>query len=204
MRPASERVLIDHFSAQSPTITHVRGIMMVNALANVRSVGMYEEYARLMPREYLEAVQQSVAMDWIPVAASLAHYEASDKLPLSDAQFASFGVRQAQRITETFLGGALRRARSLGIDTVKQTIGQIDRLHERIYRGGGCSVIDVGPKDLVFEIHGFPFATTRSFKVAWVSYIEAIAQAFAKIAYVKLSRPREPHQHRLAITVSWV
>ncbi|MET0342551.1 MAG: hypothetical protein ABW252_16215 [Polyangiales bacterium] len=191
-------------SPEGPTITHVRGIMMVNSVDNLRSVGLYDEYERLMPKAHLEVVQQSVAMAWIPVATTVAHYLVSDRLPLMPEHLAAFGERQARRVTETFLGITLRRARSLGVDAVKQTIREIGRLHERLYRGGGCSVIDVGPKDIVLELHGFPFAQARTFKAAWTVYVQAIAESFSKVAYVKLTRPREPHPHRVAIMASWV
>ena len=60
------------------------------------------------------------------------------------------------------------------------------------------------PKDLLFEIHGFPFASTRAFQVAWVANFKALAQLFARVAYVKLVQAREPHPDRLALSANWV
>jgi hypothetical protein len=198
------RVLIEYMSPGGPTITHVRGIMLVNAMSNLRSVGLYEEYVQNMPRQHLELLQQSLATDWIPVATTSLHYETCDRIGLTQVHFEEFGVRQAQRITETFLGVALRRARAMGVHSLKQTLLQVDRLHDRLYQGGGCAVIEVGPKDVLFELHGFPFAGTRSFKTAWQAYVRAIGEGFAKVAYVKPARPRQPHPHRQALLISWV
>ena len=205
-RPAlsTHRVLVEHMSSVGPTITHVRGLMLVNALNNLRNVGMFDEYTHVMPPVQLEVVMQAIATSWVPVTHLVAHYEACDRLALTQEHFDTFGRRTAQSVTETFLGLALQRARALGVDGIKPTLSQITRLHERLYQGGGCTVLDAGPKDVVIEIHGFPFAGSRTFRNAWVGYLRAICDAFAKVAYVNLVRPREPHPHRAAAAGSWV
>ena len=202
--PSTQRVLVEHMSSVGPTITHVRGLMLVNVLNNLRAVGMFEEYARVMPPMHLEVVTQTMATTWVPVAHLLAHYEACDRLPLTQEHINVFGQRTAQSVTDTFLGLALQRVRMLGVDGVKPALAQISRLHERLYQGGGCTVLDAGPKDVVIEIHGFPFAGSRTFRSAWVAYLRSVCDSFAKTAYVKLVRPREPHPHRAAAAGSWV
>jgi len=201
---ADGRVLLDYTSPEGPTITHVRGILLANAIGNLRDFGLYGEYVRLLPREHQEVLLHALAASWVPVANAVAHYVACDELPLDDEHFKVAGERQAQRIADTFLGSALRSVRSLGVDTLKQACSRLDRLHGRLNRGGGCTVIDLGRKDLQYEVHGCPFAASQSYCRGWTAYTQSLATLFCKVAYVRLARPREAHPHRLAVTINWV
>ena len=204
MSPHEGRAIVDYQSPEGPTITHVRGIMLMNSLGNLRELGLYDEYTRRMTPTDFDALAQSLATSWVPVRHAVAHYEVLDSFELGADQIKTMGERQATRITGTFLGSALRRVQSMGVDTFKQTMAQLNRLHDRMYRGGGCAAIDAGPKDLMVELSGFPFAGSRSFRGGWLAYTQALANAFCKVAYVRMARPREPHPLRVALTISWV
>lgn len=197
-------VLVDYQHPEGHTITHVRGIMLANTRDNLRGIGLYEDYQRLLPEPARSALAEAVASAFIPVEHVLAHYQACDRLPISAEQFALFGRRQAERVRDTFLGITLQRARSLGLTDLKAMLGRVGQLHERIYRGGGCAAIELGPKDVHFEISGFPFAECHAFRSGWVAYTEAFSALFVRVATAKQTRPRTPHPHRLALRVSWV
>lgn len=201
--PAGE-ILVDHVHAEGTTITYVRGIMLANAPGNLRSLGLYDDYLRLLPQVTRDALAEGVANAWLPVEHALAHYEACDRLPISGEQFAAFGRRQAERMRDTFLGLAIQRARALRLTDLKATLARVGTLHDRIYRGGGCAAIELGPKDVIFEISGFPFAASHAFRSGWVAYCEAVAGLFVRAVTVKLTRPRALHPQRLALQVSWV
>jgi hypothetical protein len=201
---AQETVLADHVSEDGPTVTHVRGILLANGLQNLRQFGLYDTYCRLIPANHLEALQELVATTWLPVEHALAHYETCDRLSITAAQYAEIGSRQADRVRDTFLGVTLRRARNMGLDGLKYSLSQVGRLHDRIYRGGGCAAFDVGPKDVIFEVSGFPFATTHSFRSGWLAYAQSMSALFARTSYVKSARPRVLHPQRLALVLTWV
>jgi hypothetical protein len=197
-------MLVDHVSPEGATITHVRGIMLANALRNVREVGQYDTYLRLLPPDTASALTTGVATAWLPVSHVVAHYQTCDQLPIDGDAFAGFGRRQAAQVRDTFLGMAIQRANALRLTDLKATLARVGQLHDRIYRGGGCAAIDLGPKDVIFEISGFPFATSHAFQSGWVAYSEAMARMFARAVSVTLTRPRALHPHRLALQVSWV
>jgi hypothetical protein len=201
---AQETVLLDHVSGEGPTLTHVRGILLANGLQNLKTFGYYEEYCRLIAPHHLAALQELMATAWLPAEHVLAHYVTCDLLPITAAQYAEIGNRQADQVRDTFLGGTLRRARDLGLEGLKYALSQVGRLHERIYRGGGCAAFDVGPKDVIVEVSGFPFATTHSFRSGWLAYAHAMSELFTRTSYVKLARPRVIHPHRLALSLTWV
>lgn len=199
-----EIMIADHTSEHGTAVTYVRGILMANAQANLREIGLYDDYERLVPRATLSALRSSVATSWVPVEHAVAHYQTCDKLPIKAEHYVTFGRRQAQRIRDTFLGFAIQRARSLGLTSLKASLARVGRLHDRLYQGGGCAVFELGPKEVIFEIAGFPFADSHSFQSGWLAYCEATAGLFARVVTMKLTRPRALHPHRLALQASWV
>jgi hypothetical protein len=200
----SARVLISHTSTEGPMITHVRGTIVANAISNLQHVGVYEDYLRIVPESQVRALLESLPVSWIPTDQVLAHYLAVDKLGLSRAHFEEIGQRNAQRITETFLGLILKQVRTLGVDTLKQAVLKLGSVHDRMWRGGGCEVLEHGPKDLVFEFHGCPFAQSRSFRTGYETYGQALANIFCKVAYVRPIRSNFKDGNALALSMNWV
>lgn len=202
-RPAG-RILIDHLHPEQSSVTHVKGLILVNSLDNLKRAGQFERYQVLLPEAHREAVLYAIAASWVPIAAAVAHYEACDQLMLSDAELERTGTLVAQRIAETFLGTLFRSTRKAGMEAYWFVVKQSDRLWERAYQGGGCTVIQTGPKDVTVEWHGLPLVTSRHFRVAQRYYSRALASLFCSRAFVNTVRPRVAHPHRLATAVSWV
>lgn len=202
--PTSERVLLDYMSEEGPSVSHVRGIVLANSIANLKQARVYDEYRERMPPASLEVVETAVASSWVDSQHVLAHHTACDLLGLSRTNFEEFGAASAKRVAHTFLALFLRHAASWGVDSIKLSLRHMHRLNERLYRGGGCIVIERGPKEIYIEDHGLPFAGCRSYREGYVAFNQAIARLFRRAAYVNLARPRTPHPHRIAVTLSWV
>lgn len=201
---ADERVLIEHQSSDGPMVTHVRGIVLANSLANLKRVGVYDDYTRHIRAHDLEVVLGALAASWVPAEHVVAHYTACDVLGLPRATFETFGAAAAAKVSSTFMGLFLARARRWGVDAMRASIMHLPRLNERLYKGGGCTVIELGPKEFHVEDHGLPFAACRAYREGYLAFNQAIAALFCKVVYVKLVRPRVPDPQRLAIAVSWV
>ena len=178
--------------------------VVANAISNLQLAGVYEDYRSVMPEEDAKVLLEVLPVSWIPVGHLTAHYRAVDKLSLSRAQFEQIGRRNAQRIAETFMGLIVKQVRSLGVDTLKQAALKLGSVHDRMWRGGGCAVIELGPKDLAFEFHGCPFAHIRSFRAGYETYGQALAEAFCKVAYVKHVRPQMAQANALSLSLNWV
>lgn len=200
----SPEVLLDYMSAESPTITHVRGIMVVNAMSNLRGYGVYDEYARRMPASKMEELSGAIASSWIPVELLLEHYKLAATLDVPDDAITKMGEILAQRISDTFFGLSLRAAKSAGMNGTEFFLSKNDRIFQRMYRGGGCTVLKHGPKDLVLEDHGNPLVEFPLFRVGYQAYMNKLTKILSKAAFVKQVKPREPHPWRLATRFSWV
>ncbi len=98
----------------------------------------------------------------------------------------------------------LRATRNAGMESLWTVLKQKDRLWDRVYQGGGATVIKLGPKDLILENHGISLMESRHLRAAYRASLRALGALFAKVAHVKIVAPREPHRHRIAIAGSWV
>ena len=200
----NERVLIDHTSRDGPMVTHVRGIVLANSIANLRRIGVYEEYEKHIPSADLDVILSTVAASWVPVVHVVAHYRACDLLGLTRSSFDEIGAAAAERVTKTFMAGFLRRAKGWGIDGMRLSVVHLPKLNERLFKGGRCTIIELGPKEVHIERHGLPFAHCRAYREGYLAFTQAIAALFSDVVYVKPVRPRVPDDDGLAIRVSWV
>lgn len=198
------QVVVEHISAHGPTVTHVRGTLIVGARENLRELGVFDEYQRRLPSALREAVLYALASSWLPLEVARAHYLTCDQLGLSAAQVNRLGELSAQRIIGTFAGRALKVARDVGAETYWMLMEKNDRLYDRMYQGGGVTVLKTGPKDVWLENVGQPLATCRFWRALYLAYMESMGRAFARASYVKMARPRTAHPHAIAISGSWV
>lgn len=197
-------LLVDHVSAHGPTVTHVRGTMLVNSRENLRELELYDNYVAKLPSNVRDQLLQTLASSWVPVDLAMIHYQTLDELMLDAAQITRMGERTAERVLDTFLGSALRIARDMGADSYWMLLKQNARIFERMYQGGRVVVMQTGPKDVLIENHGLPMATSRYFRTAFHAYMAAIGRAFVRVSFIKLVRPRVAHPHTIAVAGSWV
>jgi hypothetical protein len=197
-------VVLDHTSAAGPHVTHVRGTLLVNSLRMLEESGYLAAYLERMSAVERDAVRFTMAASWVPVELAIAHYEACDKLELSDAQMEHAGTVMGARIAETFLAGTLRATRPAGVDAVWLGIEQNHRLWDRLYVGGGSYIVKTGLKDVVAEMRGLPLVASRYFRIGSFAHTVALARLVCKNAFIKPARPRIPHPHTVAMAVSWV
>jgi len=197
-------VIVEHVSSLGPTATHMRGTLLVNSHENLRTLGLFEAYTAALSPRHREPIMYAIAASWIPMEVALAHYEACDSLALDPAQFAKLGELMAMRVTDTFLSSALRTTRNAGIESVWLALQHNDRLWDRMYMGGGVTVVRTGPKDLLHETHGLPLVTSRYWRSAYVHYVTAFTNLFTRASYVKAVRASAPDPHRIAVAISFV
>ncbi len=197
-------VIVDHVSAHGPYVTHMRGTLLVNSVEHLRQLGVYERYLELLEASARDHVAYAIAASWIPIEIALAHYQACDALKLGERDCQTLGSMMAQRIADTFLGTVLRVTRRAGVESFWSLMSQNSRIWDRMYLGGGVTVIQTGPKDVIVENHGLPLVTSRHWRFAYEAYWKALGAIFTKVAFVKAVHPREAHPHRIALAGSWV
>ena len=110
----------------------------------------------------------------------------------------------AGRISETFLGTVLARTRSAGFQGFTWALSQLGRLHARSYLGGHVRALELGPKDVITDLTGAPYTTSRTFRTAYLSWAKAMAEPFCKSAFVRYEAPSDGDPRTVTLSFSWV
>lgn len=194
--------LVDFRSPHGLEVTKVRSTLLMSSLQALREAGSYERYVEILPTQYHEKILFSSAPEWLPVEVAQAHYRACDGLQLDEDALAQIGMHVSNRIMGTFLGTLLRSSRNLGTSPWI-ALKQYDRLWQRIFVGGACSVEQAGPKDAVIRSYGIPMLETQYFRTAYVGVIHGAGVVFAKSSFERELKPPDGI-HSSAIQMSWV
>jgi len=197
-------VVCDHVSSAGPTVTHVRGTVLVSSLLTLKAAGHYDRYVELLPREWHEPVLFALASSWLPIELGLVHYQTCEALALDNHELTQIGELLATRYADTFLGTILQKTRDAGVNAPWIALRAQPRIWERMYMGGGVKIYRTGPKDALGEFSGLPLARFRYFRVAFAGYYQGLANMFVRSAYVTAARPMNPGGDTFAITGSWV
>lgn len=197
-------MIVDHTSPQGPKVTHMRGILLVKSVENLRSAGLFERYLRILDPALREQVEFALATSWIPIELCQEHYATCDRLGLSDAEIEKLGAQMAQAIGSTMLSTIIKSTRQAGVESVWPALKQCGRFWDRSYMGGGVTLMQAGPKDSVMEFHGLSLAKSRHWRMGARAFWLGIAQVTSRSAYVKLVPPRSADPLRVAFAGSWV
>jgi AraC-like DNA-binding protein len=136
---------------------------------------------------------------WLPPHLPLAHYRACDALRLPATDQIEIGRQVGSKIQGTFLGTLAAVAKQAGASPWS-FLGQFNRLFERLAVGGGVSVLRLGPKESVIEIHRVPIFQVSYFATAWRGVMQGLCELFSTRTYVKLGHV-EPE--KASYSISW-
>lgn len=203
-REGESPILVDHMSSHGTKVTHVRGILLVKSLENMRQAGFYERYKSIGGTALRERVESILASSWAPIELCEQHYDVCDRMQLSDPEVERLGESMGQGIGSTTMALLLKSTRRAGVESNWSALKQCDRFWDRSYLGGGVTLLKVGPKDSIMEYHGIPLAKSRYWRTGARAFWLGIAQLTARSAYVRLARPRSPSPDRIAFAGSWV
>ena len=199
------KLLLEHVSPRGPKVTDVRGGLVLQSLKLLRDVGLYDAYAEALPPEHRETLLEALAASWISAPALVAHFRVVDALVPSDAQLARLGELLGKQIMDSLFASLIRTARSAGAEAgIWLALKQVDRIWNRMYQGGGVAVLQTGPKDAIFEVHGVPVASSRYFRLSHGAFVRASVLMVARVCVVKEVPPRRASPDNLAISISWV
>jgi hypothetical protein len=199
------KVVVDYMCPNRPQVTDLRGSLVVGALRLLKDGEHFERYMAMVPPERRDVVNFSLASSWITSEIAHGFFSSIDNLQLSDSQIAKMGERLGTHILDNLFATLVRSARSAGADTgVWFVMRQCERVWSRVYQGGGCTLIQTGPKDAILEVHGVPFAESRCFRMMHGAFMRGMVQMVARTCIAKPARAREPRPDRYAISLSWV
>lgn len=197
-------VVVEYMSDEGPTVTHLRGSVLVACFHALRTQSLYERYLTYLPAPVRDELVNTLAMSWVTSEHFTLHCAAVDALSLSARDHGDLGRIIAEQMGSSSLSSLWRGAQSMGVGSGWWAIKQADRLWPRMYRGGGCSVLQSGPKDAIFESHGVPMIGSPFFRACYYGFMTSIGKLLGATCYVKQVSPRVPHPHRIAIAFSWV
>jgi hypothetical protein len=198
------KILVDHISSQGAAVTHMRGLMLVKSVENLRTAGLFERYAANLTAALREQIEFTLAASWVPIELCEAHYAACDHLGLSESEIERLGSLMADGIGGTLMSVILKSSRNAGVESAWGALKQCGRFWDRVHQGGGVTLMQAGPKDSVMEYHGIPLAKSRHWRMGARAFWLGIARLTSRTAYIKLVRPREPSSDRIAFAASWV
>jgi hypothetical protein len=198
-------VLVEYTTPGSPIVTAVRGSLGVGVKKLLGATGHYERYLALLPEENREAAKYALATSWVPAAQAMMHQQTVDALDLTDKQVQEMGQVLGGYILDNLFASVLRAARNAGAEAgAWMCLKHADRVWNRVYQGGGVSVIQTGPKDAIIEVHGLPFAESPTFRVMHCAFLRGIVMLVARTCIAKVTKAREPRRGTLAVALSWV
>jgi hypothetical protein len=166
-----------------PSAMTVRSTLLASSLRTLRDHGHYERYLATVAPEWREPILQAVAGLWLPIDAGLAHYRACDALGLSAQEQVAIGREVGDRIQGTFLSTMIRAAKSAGV-TPWTALSYTGKLYERLFEGGGCSVMRLGPKDARADLVNNPVVGTAYFRNGFRGLYQVGIELFCARCYV--------------------
>ncbi len=184
-------------------LSHVRATLLASSLQTLRTRGHFERYAALLDPTQRDAVLNSVALEWLPVAPVFAHYAACDRLQLSVDEQIAMGRDVSRRTHETFLGMLVKVARGVGV-TPWIVMPKINSLYQRVFRGGGTQITRIGAKTAKVEMVGLTLLGIPYFRHALLGMYEAGVGLFAVNVQVRAtSLATLPPDKHFVLRVHW-
>lgn len=183
-------------------VTQVRSTLLSASLLALAKRGLTDRYFDVLPPELHDTLRTLVAGSWIPVEVAQTHYEALDALGISTHDAMSIGAEVGDRVQASLLGVVTRMAKGAGA-TPWPAITAYPRLWERMFQGGDCRVVKLGPKEARFENLGVSLCRYEYFRNAWRGMAVAALSLLSRKVFVNevvASRT----SHAFAFRASWV
>jgi hypothetical protein len=192
-------LLVEHVSPRGPVATAVRGTLVVSAIEGLRAQGALESLIAELPPTLRDELLATSALRWVPMQQLVELCLAVDRLRLTDRQLADIGGAAASSIAATVLSTILRTAGA----SPWTIVGNLDRLWDRFYEGGGITVMRMGPKDVFIELTGMPHGVTRYCRATTQAFFQALTGKLARGVQATATRPRTPAPMNFAFVLSW-
>jgi hypothetical protein len=184
-RRPSEEIVLDFPRGRDHVVdaTRFRSTWLASSIASLRERGLGERYERALPEAHKASVLGAIAGLWLPMDLAAVHFEACDRLELSQAELLDLGMGAMKRAHKTTLSLAVLLARGAG-STPWTIFRQADRFWDRTCQGGAIGVFKLGPKEARIEEIGFPLARYRYNRITMRGILTAVAGLFCEKVYV--------------------
>jgi hypothetical protein len=163
-----------------PLAREYRSTMLRSTVAILAQRGLYDRYVAELAPEHREAITATVPALWLPLEVGIAHYEACDRLGLSELEQASIGWETARRFHGPVMMTALRLAGSVASPWFAATL--VHRNWGRVWKGSAMAVSRAGPHEALVELEGWPAARIDYARVAFRGALRGTVEYFCRRA----------------------
>jgi hypothetical protein len=184
-----------------PPVESFRSTWLSSSLRSLRERDLIDAYLANLPAKHHDAVLNAVVGVWLPIDVAVAHYMACDALGLPSADAIQIGREATSRVHGTLLTTFVRLAKGAGV-TPWTVLVRLQELWQRIWLGGGVSVVKLGPKEARIEIGGWPCASSGYCRAALRGVIPAINDLFCQKSYANEILPLTTRTS-VAYLISW-
>jgi hypothetical protein len=184
-----------------PVTTKFRSTWLSSSLKALRERNHFERYLSCLPPEHRDTVSGLVVGQWLPVEVAVAHYDACDRLELSEEEMVAIGAEVGKRAQGAVLSVGVNLAKGAGV-TPWTIITRYPAIWDRTWVGGGVSIIKSGPKDARLEVAGWRCAHSKYCRVAFRGVLQGLAALFSTNAFVK-DAPRLCTKLTLGYVMQW-
>lgn len=154
--------------------------MLRSTVAILEQRGLRDRYVAELAPEHRDAVLAAVPALWLPLEVGMAHYEACDRLGLSELEQASIGWETARRFHGPVMMTALRLAGTVTSPWFAATL--VHRNWGRVWKGSAMSVARVGRDEALVELAGWPAARIGYARVAFRGALRGTIEYFCRRA----------------------
>jgi hypothetical protein len=184
-----------------PPNTELRSTLLQSSLAGIDRLGLRDRYYENLAPEHHQAVKNIVIGTWVPIDLGLAHYDAINRLELSSDQSHANGRLIADRVQSSF-GKTVFRSLGNAVSPLS-ALERSPAFFERLLKGGGVAVDQLGPKDARVEIHGSRIGQFAYVRHAWAGMFEGTLGLLTRKVYARDVTPRN-NGDLVVIAISWV
>ncbi len=184
----------------APT-TQFRSTWLVSSIDTLNTFRLLDRYFELLPREHEPAIRSLIAGAWSPIELAVAHYETCDRLGLTPGEQLQIARDVTARLQSNLLSFATSLARGAGA-TPWTALNHLQRLWERMFVGGGCTVYKLGPKEARIEMLRCELAHVGYFRAGLRGVFLGLGEMFARTVYINEIATRD--RDTILFRGSWV
>ena len=188
-------IVIPHDLTRGP-VRAVRRMLVHSSIAEIQQLGLYDEYLSKIDKPTLERIHELIGPGWMPVELAQAHYEACNRLSLSDEQIRATGMRAGEKMGSQLIVGAQ-------ISSVAGERAAFSRMGRRLHEGGSTQYVKLGPQKLIIEHLGNPLFAERYYRIAHGGFMFKTFQSVGiDVTEAKVSNFRADKQ-LFDVTLTW-
>lgn len=159
-----------------------RSTMLRSTVAILAHRGLHDAYVAALAPAHRDAILTTVPGEWLSAEVAMAHYEACDRLDLSEMEQASIGWETSRRFHGPVLMTALRAMGAVSSPWAATSL--VHRTWGRVWRGSAIAVGKIAPNEAVLELAGWPPARVRYARVAFRGAVRGALEYFCRRAQV--------------------